>query len=160
MASLTFKHADALLKYDPITGVLTWKVDRGKRTKAGDEAGFVCSKSSYMLLKTCGVQTGAHRIAWLLATGDWPVGEIDHINGDKSDNRLCNLRDVDKMTNGANRHKANKNGASGMLGVHKHKSGRWQSEVRRGGIRKYIGLFDSVDQARAAFLGEASKWPA
>jgi hypothetical protein len=160
MAGLTFKRAYALLNYDPSTGVLTWKANRGQRTKAGDVAGFVCSRSGYVLLKTCGVQTGAHRVAWLLATGDWPIGEIDHINGQRNDNRRSNLRDVDKIVNGANRHRANKNCTSGVLGVHKHRSGKWQAAMRRDGATRYLGLFDSIVMAGSAFVSEASKWRA
>jgi hypothetical protein len=87
-----------LLSYDPPTGVITWKVSRG-RVKAGDVAGNASHRYGYVAIRINGKRYYAHRIAWELYYGEPPSQTIDHINGDTSDNRICNLRDVDSRTN-------------------------------------------------------------
>lgn len=102
--------ARGLLAYDANSGVLTWRVSRGK-AKAGQQ--------------------------------------IDHINGDRDDNRLSNLRDVSVVGNAQNRHKAN--GSSGLIGVTKHKNG-YQAQIGVSNKVRYIGLFRTANEARAAYL--------
>ena len=95
----------------------------------------------------------AHRLAWALHTGDWPKGDIDHINGDESDNRLANLRDVSKSINQQNKRRPRTDNKVGLLGVSWHARGRkWRAQITVQGTRMYLGLFTTPDAAHAAYL--------
>lgn len=107
-----------LLKYDPKTGKLFWKkrgVPQFDTRYAGKQA-FLTNCNGYMHGNVCGHCFGASRVAWAIATGEMPKGEIDHINGNRADNRLHNLRDVTCTENRHNK-AANKNNKSGVGGV-------------------------------------------
>ncbi len=79
-----------------------------------------------------------------------PSGEIDHINGDRTDNRICNLRDVTSAGNSCNRRRQDRN-TSGVTGVAWDKrASRWQARIGLNGKQKYLGYFDSLDEAVAA----------
>lgn len=96
----------------------------------------------------------AHRIAWLHFYGEWPSDQIDHINGNPSDNRIANLRDVDGSTNRENQRKARTdNLSSGTLGVTwcKHYK-KWKASIRVKGVLKHIKYCDSLEAAEAAYL--------
>lgn len=92
LEEVTYEMVAALLDYDAETGVFTWKKSRSRATK-GQEAGTVNSKG-YRKISINGRQIYAHRLAWLLAKGEWPKDVINHKNGNKLDNRLANLEDI------------------------------------------------------------------
>jgi hypothetical protein len=94
----------------------------------------------------------AHRLAWCIAYGEWPSLEIDHINGDAGDNRLCNLRNVDRATNAQNKRRAQCTNKSGIQGVETHAVGRLSASVWVGGKRVYLGRFDTAEEAHAAYV--------
>jgi len=146
-----------LLHYDPETGVFTWNVDR-QRVKAGSEAGQV-KVDGYRHIKISGKVFRAHRLAFLYITGAWPDQEVDHINGEKLDNRWCNLRDVSRKTNEQNARKPMHHNKSGFLGVspykHKHRPNRkpkWKAQIRFNGKKKHIGYYDTPEEAHDAYL--------
>lgn len=138
-----------LLHYDPDTGVFTRKVSKGK-AKAGAEAGYLNS-DGYREVKVCGRPFKAHRLAFLYMTGMWPDYQVDHLNGNRLDNRWCNLRDADAVTNNENKTKALPNNQSGLLGVHKHRS-KWRAQIRTNRKLKHLGSFDTPEEAYAAYL--------
>lgn len=143
-----------LLAYCPITGRLTWKTKRGPRS-AGSIAGSVHEKG-YIRVNVCGRLHYAHRLAWLLAHGRWPKGQIDHINGIRTDNRLANLREATPTNNNGNR-RVQSNTRSGVKGAHWHKqSGKWTANIRIDGRQIYLGLFATAKEAGAAYA-EAAK---
>lgn len=114
---LTAESARAIFRYSEDTGALWWRVDAGRwgRIKAGTVAGS--ASHGYVTVVVDGVRYPVHRLAWLLIHGCWPIGEIDHINGVRNDNRIVNLRDVPKRLNGHNRQRSNRDNKScGMLG--------------------------------------------
>nr|WP_282097566.1 HNH endonuclease [Luteibacter sp. SG786] len=96
----------------------------------------------------------AHRIAWFMAHGAWPIHDIDHINGDKSDNRLCNLREATRAQNLSNLGKR-ANNSTGFKGVFKAKM-RWKAQIQIRGKAVYLGQFGTREEASAAY-NEASR---
>lgn len=145
--------ARELFRYDEASGQLFWRVNRGRTAKAGQVAGHVDSKHRYRVIRFLGRLTMAHRIAWLYVHGVWPSGDIDHINGVRDDNRIENLRDVSRSANLQNQRQASRNNKCGMLGVSLHKeTGKFVAQIMAGRKQKYLGLFDTAEEAHAAYL--------
>lgn len=147
-----------LLRYDWDTGRLWWR-DAGtpqRRAKyAGREAFTADDGNGYKQSRIAGVQYRAHRVIWALVTGEWPFAQIDHINGDRSDNRIANLRLASPSENGANRRKSR--GSSTFVGVHQHKkSGGWIASIQKDGRRQHIGLYSTEIEAVIAYRREAA----
>ena len=151
---LTAERARELFDYDPETGVLRWKVSK-QGLKAGAVAGTV-SKLGYVHVHADNHRTLAHRIVWLYTHGAWPSGVIDHINGDPSDNRICNLRDVSRQVNQQNMRSAMcSNLSTGLLGACYCK--RWRKFVAgikdpSTGKRLNLGAFNTAEEAHQAYL--------
>lgn len=157
-----------LLRYDPETGdlywlprdsswfgptrfktaqqVCNWWNGRFAGTRALAAKGFHGCLAGNLLGKSC----YAHRAAWALHAGVWPSEEIDHINGDRADNRIVNLRAVSHAVNMTNKklYASNKSGAHGVA-WHPTKR-RWAAYITISGKRKQIGMFASCDEAIAA----------
>lgn len=141
--------------YRPETGEVIWKVkpeitphDKGfNRSYAGKALSYK-TNGGYIRVNLLGSVYYAHRIAWLLYTGNWPKQEIDHINGDKSDNRIVNLREVSPSGNRKNMGRRFDN-SSGYTGVYEHKSwkGKWVTYLNINGKNTYLGGFDSPEEA-------------
>lgn len=142
-----------LMHYDPITGIFTRKVRTAQRNKVGDRADFQGAGRlrCYRQIGFKDEKILAHRAAWLYVHGKWPENSIDHINGNKSDNRIGNLRDVAQYVNTENRHEAKSDSTSGVLGAHPHQ-GRWRSRIQARGKAHYLGVFDTAAEAHAAYV--------
>jgi len=136
----------AAFHYNPRTGVIT----RTTGERRGRPVGFK-SPRGYLIIKFQGKAYRHHRVAWALAHGDWPVHEIDHINGVKSDNRLINLRDATPAANSQNKREAYRNSRTGSQGVTLMGYGAFLSRIFRNGKRIYIGVFDTQEEAAAAY---------
>ena len=138
-----------LLLYDPETGHFSWRDKRKSGISRHGFAGFII-KGKYRGLNIDGVRYMVHRLAWLYVHGEWPHGDIDHINGIPHDNRIENLRDVSHRTNSENRRHGRNGGLIGTA-FHKH-SGRWRAII--GANSKYItlGYFDTAEEAHARYL--------
>ncbi len=149
-----------LLRYDPCTGVLYWKrrpesdfADasaaktwnrRFSGHKAGCESGY-----GYLKIGIAGVKYQAHQLVWVLHTGEWPE-EVDHINHDRADNRLENLRAVTRAENSRNQSRSTRN-TSGEIGISWcAPSGKWRVRLRAGGSTRQIGMFAEMSDAVAA----------
>ena len=143
---MTPEYLREILDYDPETGVFKWKVRScGIRTEiAGtDRAGY---RQIYVKSKMyC-----AHRLAWLYMTGEWPSGQIDHINRIRNDNRWCNLRNVTPRMNNYNGD-PHKNNKLGVRGVTKTAYGKYVARIKYKGKHKNLGHFDTVDEANMAY---------
>jgi hypothetical protein len=141
-----------MLNYDAATGVLTWKVSTGGHVRAGAEAGTI-TNHGYRRIMLDGTKYLAHRLAWYIAYGAMPAGQIDHINGNRADNRLKNLRDVSQSVNQQNQRRAQIGSGSGLLGVHYYKArGKWQAHITVGGRSRSLGYFAIAEDAQAAYL--------
>lgn len=139
------------LAYDPDTGVMRWKKKPCDRIMAGAIAGTV-RPDGYIQIRLFRKFYMAHRIAFLLMTGRWPHEEIDHINCDRANNRWSNLREATRQQNQVNQPitAANK---SGLKGVSWHRrDNRWMARIRRAGKATYIGIYDSPEEAHAAYI--------
>lgn len=147
--TLTAERARALLRYDPETGVLTWKVSRG-RVKAGDAAGGL-NADGYILVGIDGHRHYAHRLAWLMHTGEWPIDLIDHRNFSRSDNRLKNLRDVTNSVNLQNRAEAQSNSGTRVPGVHLHR-GKYRAQIKVDGRTRYLGTYPTPEEVSQRFI--------
>ena len=145
---LTKERVDELLSYDPETGVLTWRVNRG-RVRVGAEAGCP-DGSGRRLIGIDGRLYKAHRIAWLITHGEFPPEEIDHIDGRPSNNRISNLRAVTSRENGRNLARS-RNNVSGITGVYWcKKREKWVAQICIDSKTRHLGRFDSFDDAVAA----------
>lgn len=103
----------------------------------------------YIHTRVFGKPAKAHRIIWLLVRGRWP-DQIDHINGDKSDNRIENLRDVTNQQNQRNTRRPSDN-TSGVVGVMWNKKcQKWRAVISVDGRKKHLGLFDIFEEAVSA----------
>lgn len=135
----------AVLSYDPLTGAFVWKVDRGQRAKAGMAAGST-SRDGYHQISVFGQTYVAHRLAWIMSFGKWPEGQIDHVNGNRSDNRLINLRVCSIAENAQNR------AARENVGTYNVR-GRWVARIKINSVDTYLGGFETRDEAHAAYCG-------
>ena len=134
-------------------GSLFNKKDRGHHSKVGHIAGSLTAKG-YRRLELMGRSYYAHRFIWILFNGSIKDCEfIDHINGNKSDNRIENLRKVDASGNNQNLRTAKSNNETGFLGVVLNKkTSRFEAQIRSHGLKKHIGTFDTAKAASEAYL--------
>ena len=137
-----------LLHYDEKTGAFTWKVKKGGRAVAGQHAGTKDVRG-YLVIRLDGVLYKAHRLAWLYSHGEWPEENIDHINRDRSDNRLKNLRLANQSLN---MHNANRRaGKSGVVGVtHDKWRDKWVARIKINYRSVFLGRFNSLAEATQA----------
>jgi hypothetical protein len=141
------------LEYDAETGIFTWLGEFNAK-RVGRRAGTTVGIKSYRTITIKKRRYYEHRIAWYMMTGEDPTGfEIDHINGDKSDNRFCNLRLATSQTNKANCGLSSNN-KSGFKGVHARGS-RWIASITHNRQLIHIGMFKSAKDAAAAYDAKA-----
>lgn len=138
------------LRYDPQTGYIH-SVKTNRRVFTNKH------HSGYLKGAIDGRTFTAHRVAMALHLGYWPEGEIDHINGNKSDNFLTNLRIVDRSQNQRNCRRR-KDNTSGHVGVFERPQGTWQAYISHGGQKLYLGTFQSKKEAIAARLSAQKRY--
>lgn len=148
-AILTQQRLQMLLNYNPDTGVFVWRVRTGV-VQAGAIAGTLCPKG-YCRISVDKRVYSAARLAWLWVYGEWCEGEIDHINRQRSDNRITNLRKADRFVNTQNTSMRRDN-RSGHRGVGWHKiSGKWRARISVNGRSISLGSFADKNAAIAAY---------
>jgi hypothetical protein len=138
---LTQEALKHILDYNPDTGLFVWKNPTGGRAKRNAIAGKTNSHG-YRSIKINKKDYLAHRLAWFYVHGKWPANIIDHINGDKVDNRISNIRDTSLSVNNLNRKYA-----KGFSVVRK----KFQAKMANGSKTIYLGSFDSADAAQLAY---------
>ena len=147
-----------LLSYDPETGKLFWKArgyGRFDTRFAGREAFTAVDPRGYISGRVFNKTYTGHRVAWAVHYGAWPSGQIDHINHNRADNRLNNLRDVSIWENRVNA-TLQKNNKSGVAGVYWYaRCGRWQAYIKVRGKRHHLGYFaEKFDAILTRLLAE------
>jgi predicted ribonuclease toxin of YeeF-YezG toxin-antitoxin module len=153
MSDLTQEELKRLLHYDPETGVFTWRVIKGW-VRAGAIAGGINSLG-YQQIKINRRNHRGHRLAFLYMTGSWPVADVDHIDGNKSNNRWDNLRPATRSQNNANS-KIRSSNSAGYKGVtYCKRDNRWRAAIRKDGRHYHLGHFDTAAEAYAAYLIKA-----
>ncbi|HCQ8472414.1 TPA: HNH endonuclease [Klebsiella michiganensis] len=144
---LTKKRLKDMLRYEPETGNFYWSNPTAHRMHNGELAGFI-DYNGYVYIKVDSKRYSAHRLAWLYVHGQFPSEMIDHINTIRSDNRISNLRKATRSQNMMNQ-ATRKNSNSGVKGVGwDKKSQKWRARCQVDGIRKSIGFFDSIEEAK------------
>jgi HNH endonuclease/AP2 domain len=169
MREISVEYLREALSYDPETGVLRWlhrprshfPSDRGFAAWNARHAGRVVSsrdtRGYYRLtIRFMGKSyhsCRAHRLAWALATGKWPVNEIDHIDGDPGNNKLSNLRAGTHAENGQNQKLRSTNtNTTGFMGVTwDFRRRKWAAQIVAGGRQYNLGRFDAPEKASAAY---------
>lgn len=147
---ITQERLRELVRYCPETGIFTHLESKGRK-KAGTTAGSL-RLDGYVYIMIDGHRTFAHRFAWLYMTGEWPVADIDHIDGNKSNNAFNNLRDVSRSVNAQNQKRAKISNKLGLLGVSQLPSGNFKAIIVLNGNRNYLGVFSNSDDAHYAYL--------
>lgn len=148
---LTYQRVRDLFNYDRETGNLIWRVDKSVRAKAGDASGYI-EPRGYRMNVIDGKKYMSHRVVWLWHKGYLPENYIDHINRDKGDNRIENLREVSPQCNVRNSGNYSST-KSGVKGVFWYKAyGKWRAIARVFGKRKYLGDYLDFDDAVCARL--------
>jgi len=135
------------LEYDPSTGLFKWKHTRSNRCFKGWFQGHK-TWEGYRVVNIRGRIYRLHRVAWLLYYGNWPVNEIDHEDGDTSNNKITNLRDATSQEQNMNK-KLNINNKTGVPGVRRLHTGKYDARINVNYVRKYLGTFDTLAEAKA-----------
>lgn len=145
---LTAAEARNLFRYDPETGELF---------RGGCVTGSVDKSNGYRCVFANGRKYKAHRLAWLMVYGDWPSDFLDHINGDRDDNRITNLRECTNAENLRNTG-AYRSNTSGYKGVSFHKrSKKFYAKINVDGRERFLGSFETALSAYAAYCEAANR---
>lgn len=134
-----------MLDYDASTGLFSRK------------HGHVCNNGTntlgYVQIMVDGQMCAGHRLAWLYVHGRWPADQLDHINGNRADNRIANLRESSQAENCGNvaRHRDNRSGYKGVFSARD----KWAAQICRNGVKRHLGVFDSPEAAHKAYCAAA-----
>jgi len=147
------------LHYNEETGIFTRLISNHHSVKIGDKAGSL--DHDYWKIVVNKKQYYAHRLAWLYVYGEWsnfPESVIDHIDGNKQNNKIINLRKITHQENILNQ-KKRINNTSGVKGISWHKrSKNWQARVMINGASKYLGGFDNLEFAELVVMEARRKY--
>lgn len=151
---LTFERANELFRYEPSSGKLFWKKTTTNRVKVGDEAGSFCKSTGYINIKVDNEWYTLHRIAILLATGIYDkTVQVDHVDHDRGNNRLSNLRVVSHAENMRNQslRNTNKTGVTGVCVRYTRKgTKRYTATIVVDYKPIFLGNYDTLKEAASA----------
>ena len=145
------------LSYDAISGVFKWRIKRTNNVNIGAIAGTRTIKG-YCQITILSRRYYAHRLAWLYVKGHFPSNQIDHIDGDKFNNKFSNLQEVTNRGNQENLKRAKSNNISGLLGVRKvTNSNKFCAQIIVKGKPLHLGVFDRAKDAHEAYIKNKRK---
>lgn len=146
--------------YDPETGILRFRKRLNGFVKVGQQCGYV-NPQGYRMVSVNNRNMAAHRVIWAIYHGEWPPSDmqIDHANGDRDDNRICNLRLATPSQNAGNSRRASDN-ATGYKGVsYIERLNKWRATIRMDGKNHHLGCFLTPEDAHAAYVKAANdRW--
>lgn len=157
-STITVERVKQLLTYNPETGEFFWNA-RGIAHVDVDKAGKIAGhfqSDNYIRITIDGVKILAHRAAYAVMTGVWPTHQVDHIDGNKSNNKWSNLRHATNKLNCANRGKQKRN-TSGYKGVYLTKRGKYEAGIRVNYKYHHLGTFNTAEDAYAAYCNAAER---
>lgn len=139
---MTHDELKSLLRYEPETGKFYWVKSR-VACRAGDQCGSYCKTLGYNQVGVKYKSHRANRLAFFYMTGRWPNGHVDHINGDSSDDRWCNLRECTPQQNAYNSRP--RGVVKGISWDSERK--KWLAQARIDGVKKNLGRFECFGEA-------------
>lgn len=146
---VTVEEILSILDYDKDRAVFYWKKYRSSSARKGQLAGYDCL--GYSIIKINQIRYKVHRLVWLIETGKWPEYEIDHIDGNKLNNHISNLRDVPTQVNRQNVKRAFSNSSTGLLGVFPYGK-RYLAKITFNNETVRIGVYDKAEDAHTAYV--------
>jgi hypothetical protein len=148
---ITGNTLEMFLDYDPETGLFTRKVTTGPHGVIGEVAGGI-NDEGYVIIFLRRIKLRAHRLGWAWMTGEWPVNDIDHINGDRADNRFKNLREATRSQNlqNAGLRSSNKTGYKGVHFCNERQ--KYVAQIKINKWPKVLGRFQTLEEAVSARL--------
>ena len=147
--TITQEYLKSILHYNPETGLFTWKVTLTNNAPFGSIAG--CPVQGYITIGINKKLYRAHRLAWLYMYGCFPIDILDHINRDRADNKISNLRLANKQQNAYNC-QVHKNNTSGFRGVSWHKaSNKWRATCSLQGKSYNLGVYITAEEASIVY---------
>lgn len=153
---LSQAYIKSILDYDMNTGIFTW-IDQKFPRWNGKVAGNY--RNGYIQISIKGKKYSSHRLAYLYVHGFIPNCEIDHINGIRDDNRICNLRAATKSQNQGNQRKPRKDNTSGYLGVSENRlNGKFKAQIEVNKENKYLGQHETAEEAHQVYLEAKRKY--
>ncbi len=152
---ITHSELLSLLRYEPETGRFFWRKKCGARALPGNEAGCL-NMNGYTKIKIRRVEYQRSRLAWLYVHGEWPPLFIDHINRNRSDDRIINLRIATRTQNNCNT-KIRSDNTTGTKGVVRH-NGKFMARINFQGKSIYLGIHKTIDAAADAVRDASIKY--
>jgi len=154
----TKRRLEELFLYDKDNGFLIRKITVCSRGLSGSVVGKSFQASGYSLVQVDGHQYWLHRLIWRICYGRDPKEKcIDHIDGNRRNNKIENLRLANKSQNGQNRFGPNKNNYSGLIGVYRTKSERFCSKIKINRKSIWLGTYDTEIDAHRSYLAAKRK---
>lgn len=148
--NFTQKYLRSLLIYDATTGIWLWLVDRNYNSLAGSRAGCVNNSDGRRYIKVHSLRYSESRLAWFYMTGKWPKRDIEHKDGDKTNNRWNNLRKATRTQNGGNA-----KSRVALKGVTRVRTGKYTAQIQKKMRKIHLGTFDTPEAAHAAYVVKA-----